>query len=174
VKLARASATFGKLTRGHIHSFGLTEPQFAVLDCLGHLGPLTLGEISRKMLVSGGNVTCVMGHLERDGLVVRIHPRGDRRKVVAKLTPKGSRLFASVFRKHAAYVGGIASVLAAREQDELSRLLRKLGLALSSGNGADTAPARPRTPLSNAHAHAIMKISGSPTTSFITGRMQPS
>jgi MarR family 2-MHQ and catechol resistance regulon transcriptional repressor len=144
VKLARASSTFGKLTRGHIHSFGLTEPQFAVLDCLGHLGPLTLGELSRKMLVSGGNVTCVMGHLERDGLVERIRPRGDRRKVVAKLTPKGSRLFASVFGKHAAYVGEIASVLGAREQEELSRLLRKLGLALAPGDGAEPPAGRPR------------------------------
>jgi MarR family 2-MHQ and catechol resistance regulon transcriptional repressor len=135
VKLARASSTFGKLTERHIHSFGLTEPQFAVIECLGHIGPLTLGELSRKMLVSGGNITCVMGHLERDGLVERVHLRRDRRKVVAKLTPKGSRLFSSTFRKHAAYVGEIASVLNAREQDELSLLLRKLGLGLAKTNG---------------------------------------
>lgn len=135
VKLARASSTFGRLTQRHIHSFGLTEPQFAVIECLGHLGPLTLGDLSRKMLVSGGNITCVAGHLERDGLVERVRSPGDRRKTVARLTPKGRRLFAATFRKHAAYVGEIASVLDAREQEELSVLLRKLGLALAGTNG---------------------------------------
>jgi MarR family 2-MHQ and catechol resistance regulon transcriptional repressor len=131
VKLARASSTFGRLTKRHIHSFGLTEPQFSALECLGHLGPLTLGVLSRKMLVSGGNVTCVVGHLERDGLVERVHTRGDRRKVVAKLTPKGGRLFAATFPGHASYVGEVASVLEPRDQEELSRLLRKLGLGLA-------------------------------------------
>lgn len=132
VKLARASATFGRLTKRHIASFGLTEPQFAVLECLGHLGPLGLGDLSRKMLVSGGNITCVVGHLERDGLVERFRAEGDRRRVRARLTPKGNRLFNAVFRKHAARVEEIASVLGPGEQEQLSRLLRKLGLALAT------------------------------------------
>jgi MarR family 2-MHQ and catechol resistance regulon transcriptional repressor len=133
VKLARASATFGRITGRHIGSLGgLTEPQFAVLECLGHLGPLTLGELSRKMLVSGGNITCVIDHLERDGLVERVQSKQDRRRVAAVLTRKGMRLFVSTFRKHAAFVGTVASVLTAREQEELSRLLRKLGLGLAA------------------------------------------
>ena len=136
VKLARAYSTFGRITERHISSLGgLTEPQFGVLECLGHLGPLTLGELSRKLLVSGGNITCVVDHLERDGLVERVHARADRRKVVAKLTPKGNRLFTATFRKHAAYVGTVAAVLNAREQEDLSRLLRKLGLGLAGAEG---------------------------------------
>jgi len=131
VKLARASQTFGKLTKTHIQSFGLTEPQFGILECLGHLGPLTLGELSRKRLVSGGNITCVVDHLERDGLVARQHPKGDRRKTVAMLTPKGKKLFSDTFGSHAEYVGKIASVLTEAEQEEVSRLLKKLGLSLA-------------------------------------------
>ena len=138
IKLARASSTFGRLAGKHINSFGgLTEPQFGVLECLGHLGPLTLGELSRKRLVSSGNITCVVDHLERDGLVERVHAKHDRRRVVAKLTTKGSRLFSSTFRKHAAFVGAMASVLDAKEQEELSRLLRKLGLGLAETYGRD-------------------------------------
>ena len=137
VKLARASATFGRLTERHIHSFGLTEPQFGVLECLGHLGPLTLGELSRKMLVSGGNITCVVDHLERDGFVERVRAKNDRRKVVAKLTPKGNRLFLATFRKHAMFVGSVASVLDAKEQATLARLLRKLGVGLAEARGRE-------------------------------------
>ncbi len=130
VKLARASATFAHLTDEHIRTFGLTAPQFGVLEVLGHLGPLTLGELSRKRLVSGGNITCVIDNLEKEGLVERVPSSRDRRAIVAQLTPKGNQLFGDMFRKHAEFVAGLASVLTHEEQEALSRLLKKLGLAL--------------------------------------------
>lgn len=131
VKLARAASTFGKLTGENIRSFGLTEPQFGAFECLGHLGPLTLGELSRKQLVSGGNTTCVIDNLEKLGLVERVPNKTDRRTIVAQLTPKGEKLFDEVFSKHAAYVAKLASVLTLEEQESLGQLLKKLGLALS-------------------------------------------
>ena len=130
VKLARAGSTFSKLTSENIRSFGLTEPQFGAFECLGHLGPLTLGELSRKQLVSGGNTTCVIDNLEKLGLVERVPNKTDRRAIVAQLTQKGEKLFTEVFPKHAEYISELASVLTSEEQDSLSRLLKKLGLAL--------------------------------------------
>lgn len=130
VKLARASSTFGKLTLENIKTFGLTEPQFGALECLGHLGPLTLGELSRKQLVSGGNITCVVDNLEKEGLVERVRSTIDRRSIAAQLTPKGKKLFEEIFVKHAECVERIASVLTQQEQKNLSRLLRKLGTSL--------------------------------------------
>jgi MarR family 2-MHQ and catechol resistance regulon transcriptional repressor len=130
VKLARATATLGKFSEENIRSFGLTEPQFGVLECLGHLGPLMLGELSRKRLVSGGNITCVIDNLEKEGLVERQHVKADRRSIVAALTPKGKKLFDDVFQRHANRIAEIASVLNESEQEELSRLLKKLGTGL--------------------------------------------
>ena len=130
VKLARAYSTFCKLTIKQISTFGLTEPQFGVLECLGHLGPLTLGELSKKQLVSGGNITCVVDNLEKEGFVERVPSKEDRRAIVAQLTPKGKKLFDNIFLQHAKYITKISSVLKEREQQELSRLLKKLGLAL--------------------------------------------
>jgi MarR family transcriptional regulator, 2-MHQ and catechol-resistance regulon repressor len=130
VKLARASSTFGKLTLEHIKTFGLTEPQFSVLECLGHLGPLTLTELSKKQLVSGGNMTCVVDNLEKQELVGRVPSKEDRRAIVVQLTPKGEKLFNEIFVKHAEYVASLASVLSGQEQEILSKLLKKLGLSL--------------------------------------------
>ena len=130
VKLARASSTFGKLAHENIRSFGLTEPQFGVLECIGHLGPLTLGELSRKRLVSGGNITCVVDNLEKDGLVERVHNAEDRRTIVAQLTPKGKKVFDETFVHHAEFIADLASVLTDHEQDQLSHLLKKLGMTL--------------------------------------------
>ena len=130
MKLARATSTFSKLTCGNIKSFGLTEPQFSVLECLGHVGQLTLGELSKKQLVSGGNITCVVDNLEKDGLVERAPNNSDRRVVVARLTPDGKKLFDEIFPMHAQFVTDMASVLSEDEQRILSALLKKIGLAL--------------------------------------------
>lgn len=130
VKLARASAVFGHRTHEHIRAFGLTESQFGTLETLGHKGPLTVGELCRKQLVTGGNMTVVIDNLEREQLVERVRSSSDRRVILVHLTAKGKALFDSIFPKHAAYVSELASVLDPAEQRDLSRLLKKLGLAL--------------------------------------------
>jgi len=130
VKLSRAHSCFSRLSKRDIAGYGLTEPQFAVLECLGHLGPLKQCDLSRKMLVSGGNMTVVVDNLEKDGLVQRADDPRDRRAFKVTLTGKGKKLFGEIFGRHAAFVTHAASVLTEREQEELARLLKKLGLGL--------------------------------------------
>lgn len=130
VKLARAYNTFSRLSAKDINSFGLTQPQFAVLECLGHSGSMRLCDLSRKMLVSGGNMTVVVDNLEKEGLVERVDDPEDRRAYNIKLTAKGKKLFDEIFAKHAEFIAETASVLTTKEQEELGKLLKKLGLAL--------------------------------------------
>ncbi|MFA6597615.1 MAG: MarR family transcriptional regulator [Ignavibacteriaceae bacterium] len=131
VKLARAYTTFSKKSLENIRSFHLTEPQFSVLESLGHLGPMTIGTLCTKQLVSGGNMTLVVDNLEKEGLVQRIYSKEDRRTIIVQLTPKGQLLFNEIFLQHAAHIEKLASVLTEKEQEELARLLKKLGTGLS-------------------------------------------
>jgi MarR family 2-MHQ and catechol resistance regulon transcriptional repressor len=130
VKLARASSVFNRLSARDIERYGLTQPQFSVLEALGHLGPLTIGEIGKKMLVTGGCMTVIVDNLERDGLVQRARSVEDRRVVKVGLTVKGNELFRTIFQQHATRITELASALTAEEQVQLSGLLKKLGLAL--------------------------------------------
>jgi MarR family transcriptional regulator, 2-MHQ and catechol-resistance regulon repressor len=130
VKLARASATFGRLTARDIERYGLTQPQFGVLEMLGHLGPLTSGDVGRRLLVTGGSVTVVLDNLEKEGIVERVRSREDRRVITVRLTPKGETRFKEIFPSHARRVTTLASVLTEEEQHQLSTLLKKLGHAL--------------------------------------------
>ncbi|HEX7573870.1 MAG TPA: MarR family transcriptional regulator [Bacteroidota bacterium] len=130
VKLARASATFGRLAGKDIEKQGLTHPQFGVLEMLGHLGPLNIGEIGKRMLVTGGCVTVILDNLEKEGLVERIRSSDDRRVIKVRLTSGGGSKFKSIFGKHAHRVAELASVLSPQEQIQLSTLLKKLGLSL--------------------------------------------
>ena len=127
VKLARAFSTFNKLTADHIRSFGLTQPQFGALETLGHLGPMMIGDLCRKQLVSGGNMTVVVDNLEEMKLVKRTTSRDDRRAYIVGLTPKGKKLFQKIFAQHAEFVANVASVLDEAEQELLGTLLKKLG-----------------------------------------------
>jgi MarR family 2-MHQ and catechol resistance regulon transcriptional repressor len=131
VKLARAFSVFSKATSKDIENYGLTEPQFGVLETLGHLGTMTFGQLCKKRLVSGGNMTVVVDNLEKLGLVERKHCEEDRRAIYVLLTKKGEEIFHDIFPKHAKYVARLTEALTEGEQEELGRLLKKLGLSLT-------------------------------------------
>jgi MarR family 2-MHQ and catechol resistance regulon transcriptional repressor len=127
IKLTRAADSFGaRLAARHTCS-DLTVSQFGVLEALHHLGPLRQGEISAKLLRSGGNITLVVDHLEARGLVQRTRDLDDRRVVTVSLTEAGEVLIAALFPQHVQAVVEEMRVLTAEEQETLGRLCRKLG-----------------------------------------------
>jgi len=131
VKLARAFSSFNKRSVESIRTFGLTQPQFAVIEVIGHLGPLKVGEICSKMLVSGGNMTLVLDNIEKLGYLERVHSKEDRRAILIQLTPQGQNLFDEVFKNHAEHISKLMSVLSSEEQKNLGETLKKLGLKVS-------------------------------------------
>lgn len=130
VTLARCYATYAKALASRVQSYGLTTPQFGTLEALYHLGPLSLGDLADKLLVTGGNVTYVMDRLEDQGLVYRYRRPDDRRVILARLTEEGRDLVAEVFPGHASYVEHLSRHLTAGEQETLADLLRKLGTGI--------------------------------------------
>lgn len=130
IALARCYSTYSRAVACKVSDYGLTTPQFGVLEALYHLGPLSLGELAEKLLVTGGNVTYVMDRLEDQGLVYRYRRPDDRRVILARLTPEGRDLVAEVFPGHASYVEHLSRHLSADEQRQLSVLLRTLGTGI--------------------------------------------
>ena len=130
IALARCHATFAKAVAVKVQEYDLTTPQFGVLEALHHLGPLTLGDLADKLLVTGGNVTYVMDRLEEQGLVYRERSPEDRRVIQAKLTDAGRARIVEVFPGHAEYVAAVARHLDGNEQEELRSLLKTLGVGI--------------------------------------------
>ena len=127
VALARCYSSFAKAVSCKIQEYGLTTPQFGVLEALYHLGPLSLGDLADKLLVTGGNVTYVMDRLEQQGLVYRERSEDDRRVIQAKLTAEGRSLVDGVFQGHAEFVEHLTRHVEPGERRTLRELLRKLG-----------------------------------------------
>lgn len=105
----------------------LTQSQFAVLEALYHLGGMTQGETSSKLLKSTSNMTTVIDNLERVGLVRRERDANDRRVIHIHLTEAGSGKIEALFPGHVAALVEEFSVLSASEQQTLSELCKKLG-----------------------------------------------
>ena len=107
--------------------FGTTLPRFDLMAQLErHPEGVKMNELSRLLMVTGGNVTAIVDQLEKEGLVERVDPPGDRRAFIIQLTRAGSRRFAEMARAHEEWVVGLLEGMSRREQDELLGLLAKV------------------------------------------------
>jgi DNA-binding MarR family transcriptional regulator len=120
--------------------FGATLPQFDLLAQLyREKDGLRLGELSRRTMVTNGNVTGLVERLEGDGLIVRETPDGDRRVTLAKLTSRGEDLFSAMAKAHE---GWLRDMMADVDPEAIRVLLDDMSLVkMSVSNhlsGSDT------------------------------------
>jgi DNA-binding MarR family transcriptional regulator len=103
-----------------------TMPRFDLLANLDREDGQTLAALSRRMLVTAGNVTGLVDRAERDGVVERRSDPVDRRLSRVYLTSKGRELVHALLPKHTHDVTDLLSALDPGERRELRRLLGKL------------------------------------------------
>jgi MarR family 2-MHQ and catechol resistance regulon transcriptional repressor len=127
VVLSRAHAAVAAHSQADIARHGLTPMEFGILEALHHKGPMLLGEVQKKILVTSGGVTYLVDRLAGKGLVERQRCEHDRRAYYAALTPAGEELIREIFPAHAEAIRRAMAGLAEQEKDEAIGLLRTLG-----------------------------------------------
>jgi MarR family transcriptional regulator, 2-MHQ and catechol-resistance regulon repressor len=132
VKLLRAADSVDSILMSKLEGLGLTGSQFGVLEALYHIGPLCLGELARKLLKTGGNLTMVVGNLQKRGLVTRTRQANDKRYYLVAITEKGRKLIAQVFPQHVERIAALMAALSPAEQESLAALTRKLGTTVAA------------------------------------------
>ena len=107
--------------------FKTTLPRFDLMAQLERFPDgLQMGELSRRMLVTGGNVTGIVDQLEGAGLLVRTEDPADRRAYLVKLTREGRRLFGHMAVEHESWIVKLFSGIPKREQRLLNESLAHL------------------------------------------------
>lgn len=107
--------------------FSTTLPRFDLMAQLErHPEGLKMNELSRLLMVTGGNVTAIVDQLEKEGLVERFDEPADRRAFRIHLTRGGEKTFAEMARSHEEWVVELLAGMSRRDQDELLRLLAKV------------------------------------------------
>ena len=105
--------------------FGISLARFDYLAQLDRArGGMKMSELSRLLMVTGGNVTGLTDELARDGLVSREASPADRRAWIVRLTPKGKSTFATMADEHERW---IRELFAGLDADAVAALHAQLG-----------------------------------------------
>jgi DNA-binding MarR family transcriptional regulator len=107
--------------------FDTTLPRFDLMAQLErNPDGLKMNELSRRMMVTGGNVTGITDQLVAEGLVDRVDVEGDRRAYRVRLTAKGRKLFHDMAHQHERWILEAFSSLTDKEIATLHKLLGKV------------------------------------------------
>ena len=116
-----------RIRAGLRERFDMTLPRFDLMAQLERAPEgLKMNELSRRMMVTGGNVTGITDQLVQEDLVERVQVPGDRRAFRVRLTPSGRKQFARMALAHEDWIVDAFSALGEREIDTLHRLLGKV------------------------------------------------
>ncbi len=111
--------------------FDCTLPRFDLVAQLDrHPEGLKMGELSQRLMVTGGNITGITDQLEADGWVERAGVDNDRRAWRVKLTPRGKKAFRQMANVHEQWIVELFDQWSEREQQQLFKLLGKLKAAI--------------------------------------------
>jgi DNA-binding MarR family transcriptional regulator len=114
------------------HDFTL--PRFDLLAQLDKAQDgLVLGEVSRRLMVSAGNVTALVERLLETGHITRAPSPTDRRVQIIRMTPEGRTHFRAMAEDHAAWIGSLFGGLDDDEVDTLMALLGRLKASVRGG-----------------------------------------
>jgi DNA-binding MarR family transcriptional regulator len=107
--------------------FDVTLPRFDLMAQLQrHPEGLRMGELSKRMMVTGGNITGITDQLEQEKLVVRVPSPTDRRVYSVKLTAAGRKAFAKMAAVHEAWIDELMAGLSQQEKGKLNQMLSQL------------------------------------------------
>ncbi|MDO9596376.1 MAG: MarR family transcriptional regulator [Azoarcus sp.] len=107
--------------------FDSTLPRFDMMAQLDrNPDGLKMRELSRRLMVTGGNVTGLTDKLVEEGLVERRDDPRDRRAYSVHLTPAGKRAFKQMAKSHEGWVIELFSGLSHQEKTQLLELLNRL------------------------------------------------
>ena len=105
--------------------FDITLPRFDMMAQLDREPKgLKMSELSRRLMVTGGNVTGLTDQLVAEGLVARRGIPGDRRAYNVRLTPKGKRQFEAMAAEHEAWIVALFELPAPPGRGERPRRAR--------------------------------------------------
>eukprot|EP01041_Mallomonas_annulata_P018769 gene18769-37825_t len=128
LRLLTCTQLIEKQVRSHLRAqFDTTLPRFDLMAQLERAPDgLKMNELSRRMMVTSGNITGITDQLVAEGLVERMDVEGDRRAYLVRLTPQGREQFNTMARQHEQWIVEAFAALGERDIATLYRLLGKV------------------------------------------------
>ena len=107
--------------------FDTTLPRFDLMAQLERAPEgLKMNELSRRLMVTGGNITGITDQLVNEGLVERMSVEGDRRAYLVRLTPAGRASFEAMAHEHETWITQAFNGLGEKDMAQLHKLLGRV------------------------------------------------
>jgi DNA-binding MarR family transcriptional regulator len=107
--------------------FDTTLPRFDLMAQLERAPQgLKMNELSRRLMVTGGNITGITDQLVNEGLVERQSVEGDRRAYLVRLTPAGLTSFQDMAHAHEQWITQAFAGLGEKDAAQLHKLLGRV------------------------------------------------
>jgi DNA-binding MarR family transcriptional regulator len=120
----------GDVRRRLREQFDVTLPRFDLMAQLDKAADgMTLSDLSKRMMVSNGNLTGLVDRLVASGHIVRTASPTDRRAAVISLTDSGRAAFRAMAAEHELWIAELFGDLTSRDRSDLMRLLGKTKLS---------------------------------------------
>lgn len=120
----------GEVRRRLRERFDVTLPRFDLMAQLDKAPDgLTLSDLSKRMMVSNGNLTGLVDRLVTTGHIDRRVSPTDRRVMVISLTASGRAEFSAMAAEHEMWIADLFGELTPKDQKDLMRLLAKTKLS---------------------------------------------
>lgn len=139
LRLLTCANMIERRVRRHLReSFEITLPRFDLMAQLDRAPKgLTMGALSRRLMVTNGNVTGLIDRMEAEGLVERTAASSDRRVQMVRLTPTGKKAFDAMTPAHKEWIAALMGELDHGEMAELLTLLAKLKRSVEHVEASD-------------------------------------
>lgn len=133
LRLLTCSTEIEKLIRGNLtREFHTTLPRFDILSALDRNPEgLTMGALSKLLMVSNGNVTGLVDRLAQEKLVEREAMEHDRRTYKVTMTKAGKRAFKKMALRHEEWLDDMLGDLENKDIEQLLALLTKLRISVA-------------------------------------------
>jgi DNA-binding MarR family transcriptional regulator len=118
---------------GDFETMGMTPSQLHALMWIGHDGPLTMGQLARRLCISEKTITGLVDRLERAALCQRERDEKDRRIIRARISRKGTKIFREFHQHLSVRLEHFFELLDEEEHEAVFRILEKVHAKLAKG-----------------------------------------
>ncbi|EGV35676.1 homoprotocatechuate degradation operon regulator HpaR [Neisseria weaveri] len=109
-----------------LNNAGITEQQWRIIRLLAENGTLDFQDLAAQACILRPSLTGILTRLEKTGLVVRLKPSNDQRRVYLKLTGDGEKLHGSIRAEVDERYDAIEGVFSKDKLHKLQELLAEL------------------------------------------------
>lgn len=109
-----------------LNDYKITEQQWRIMRVLASNDIVDFQDLARQTCILPPSLTGILTRMERDGLVIKLKPTKDQRRVFVKLTSESLRIYSKLILEIGAAYKALENQLGTEKLEQVSDLLHEI------------------------------------------------